>query len=757
VGHYGSRAGCSNFRYNLAGMLSLIVSLLLKSELPLYHPTQAEVASAYKRADTLSRDARAKVSMLSLLPTWLDNGAAFWYRKETVDGKSEFIRVDCRTGAKTAPFDKTRLATALGKELNTTVDPDRLPFRSIRYVDGNLRFDTDDTGWELDGSTYTLKKVDREARTRPPTRPPWTQDLWPPSTETITSPNGNWVARIDANNIVIRPSNGTESPLTTDGTPENYYARLRWTADSKRLIAVKVKAGDRKKVYLIQTSPPTWGPAQLRTRVYDRPGDAVDTFEIVTYDPATGTAFTGAERVDYGGMPRLRPSKDGIHYTYEKMDRGYGRWRLLSLDPMTDKTTTLIDDDPPTFVDSTAQVTEYIDGTDELIYSSERDGWHHLYLADGKGGSTQITKGNWVVRSIARVDQAKRQIVFSASGMDPKEDPYNLHLYRIDFDGSHLVPLTPAKGNHSPQSSPDFQTIVDTYSSVDRPPVHELRNANTGALITQLEKADVSELTKTGWKPATPFVAKGRDGTTDIYGIYYKPSNFDPSKRYPVVEDIYAGPQDSFVRKAYSVADYDQTVAELGFIVVKIDGMGTRNRSKAFHDVCYQNLADAGFPDRILWMKALAKSVPSMDLDRVGIFGTSAGGQNAGGAVLFHPEFYKVAVASCGCHDNRLDKIWWNEQWMGVMGPHYAACSNIDNAFKLNGDLLLMVGELDTNVPPESTYRFAAALQAARKEYELVIIPNSDHTSGGPYGERKRRDFLVRHLLEVEPPNPNRE
>jgi dipeptidyl aminopeptidase/acylaminoacyl peptidase len=275
-------------------------------------------------------------------------------------------------------------------------------------------------------------------------------------------------------------------------------------------------------------------------------------------------------------------------------------------------------------------------------------------------------------------------------------------------------------------------------------------------LIATVDRGDISPLAKGGWRAPEPFRAKGRDGVTDIYGVVYWPTNFDRRKKYPIVEDIYAGPQDSFVPKSFAPNRYQARLAELGFIVVQIDGMGTRNRSKAFHDVCYQNLADAGLPDRILWMKALAKKYPATDLSRVGVFGTSAGGQNAGAAVLFHPEFYKVAVASCGCHDNRLDKIWWNEQWMGVMGAHYKASSNIENAGKLQGDLLLMVGELDTNVPTESTFRFAAALQAAGKEYELVVIPNSDHTAGGPYGERKRRDFLVRHLLGVEPPNPNR-
>lgn len=744
-------------------LLPLLFPTLLTSNaggLSDYRPTTAQVAASYKRADEYSRQTLAKVAMLRLEPAWIDDGKAFWYRKEAVGGASEYVRVDTATGAKTALFDASRLASALSKELGRTIDAQRLPIRTLRFVNGALRFDTEEGGWELDANTYGLKKIDREGRPGGRGRrggggPAVDDAPEAPSTEPVVSADGTWTARIEKGNVVLKPKDGSEVALTTDATDKLYFARLQWAGDGKHLVGVRVHAGDRNRVYLIQNTPPVWGPARLMSRVYNRPGDVIDTYDVITFDPATKGSVV-SDTIDYGGMPYFRPTRDRSHLIYDKMDRGYGRWRIQSLNPATGRAETIVDDDPPTFVDSTAQITEYLKNSDEIVYSSEKDGWHHLYLSDGKGSSTQITKGAWVVRGVTKIDEDKRQIVFSASGMDPREDPYFVHFYRIGFDGTGLTPLTPALGNHSISLSPDGEALVDTYSTATTAPTHELRNAQTGNLVATIEKADVSALTKSGWKAPQPFVAKGRDGKTDIYGLVFRPQNFDRHKKYPVVEDIYAGPQDSFVPKSFNPSNYDQAVAELGFIVVKIDGMGTRNRSKAFHDVCYKNLADAGFPDRILWMQALAKTDPSVDLGRVGIFGTSAGGQNAGGAVLFHPEFYKVAVASCGCHDNRLDKIWWNEQWMGTMGPQYAASSNIENAAKLKGDLLLMVGELDTNVPPESTYRLAAALQAAGKEFELVVIPNSDHTAGGPYGERKRRDFLVRHLLGVEPPNPNR-
>ena len=272
-----------------------------------------------------------------------------------------------------------------------------------------------------------------------------------------------------------------------------------------------------------------------------------------------------------------------------------------------------------------------------------------------------------------------------------------------------------------------------------------------------LEEADIKALEKTGWQAPEPFVAKGRDGKTDIWGVIFRPSNFDPSKKYPVLEYVYAGPGSAYTPKAFRQLHwYHQVTAELGFIVVQSDGMGTSFRSKAFEGIIYKNLKDAGFEDRIAWIKAAGKKYPYMDTDRVGIFGGSAGGQEAMAAVLFHPDFYKAAYAGCGCHDNRMDKIWWNEQWMGYpVDSSYVACSNVENAHLLTRPLMLMVGEIDDNVDPASTMQVVNALIKAKKEFELVVVPGSNHTLGGDYGDRKRFDFFVRNLLGVTPPDWN--
>ncbi|MEO8622394.1 MAG: prolyl oligopeptidase family serine peptidase, partial [bacterium] len=418
----------------------------------------------------------------------------------------------------------------------------------------------------------------------------------------------------------------------------------------------------------------------------------------------------------------------------------------------------VIDEQSPTFFEYSAKKYRFdiADGR-EVIWMSERDGWNHLYLYDGVTGKVkrQITSGSWVVRDVDKVDTVAKQIWFQASGMYAGKDPYFVHAYRINFDGTGMVAMTEADGTHSVSYSQDMKYFVDTWSRIDQPPVFELRRTSDRKLVTELERADASALYAMGWKAPEPFVAKGRDGKTDIYGVIIRPMNFDPAQKYPVVENIYAGPHSSFVPKTFSAQLNMQQIAELGFIVVQVDGMGTSNRSKAFHDIAYKNLADAGFPDRILWHKAVAAKYPQYDITRVGIYGTSAGGQSSMGALLFHPEFYKVAVSAAGCHDNRMDKIWWNEQWMGELGPHYSASSNVDNASKLQGKLLLIVGEMDRNVDPASTLQVANALIKAKKTFDLLVIPGADHTSGGEYGDRKRWDFFVHHLLGVEPPDRN--
>ncbi|HEY0609517.1 MAG TPA: prolyl oligopeptidase family serine peptidase, partial [Chitinophaga sp.] len=539
---------------------------------------------------------------------------------------------------------------------------------------------------------------------------------------------------------------------------EFYSSYIVWSPDSKKLVSNKVRPNKKRLLYLISSSPDDQLQPKLSTRDYLKPGDAlpVKVPQLFLVDGKKHVPLDPSLFNQQYSLTDLSWRKDSRAFTFEYNQRGHQLYRVLEADGNTGDIKVLVEEKSPTFIDySSKQYRFDVNDGKEIIWASERDGWNHLYLYDGKTGQVknQITKGEWIVRNVVKVDEKARTIIFAGSGRESGQDPYLLQYYKIDFEGKHLQALTSENAQHTGKFSNDYQYFTDIYSRVDLPPVTVLRDAN-GKIIMELEKADISTLQQSGWRMPEVFSAKGRDGKTDIWGILMRPSNFDASRQYPVIEYIYAGPHSSFVPKAFQ-ASYRgmQELAELGFIVVQIDGMGTSNRSKAFHDVCWKNLKDAGFPDRILWMKAAAAKYSYMDLTRVGIYGTSAGGQNSAGAVLFHPEFYKVAVSSCGCHDNRMDKMWWNEQWMGYpIGPHYAECSNVTNAWRLQGKLMLILGEMDDNVDPSSTLQLVNALIKANKDFEFVMVPGMGHSSGGDYGERKRRDFFVKNLLQVAPP-----
>lgn len=584
--------------------------------------------------------------------------------------------------------------------------------------------------------------------TRPQSRPARNQ-----------SPDGRHRAEVRDRNLYLINDAGKEVALSTDGAAaDGYDGRIYWSPDSSKLIAMRGTPGDEHKVYYIESSPTDQTQPKLHSYDYLKPGDNVPQYWPHLFDVASGREIAIVHDLCANpfSLEDVRWKPDSSAFTFMYNQRGHQALRLIEVNAATGATRTIIDERSSTFIDySGKQYLHAVEGSDELIWMSERDGWNHLYLYDAKAGEVknQVTRGEWVVRSVDRVDDAKRQIWFRAGGIRPEQDPYYIHFCRVNFDGTGLVVLTEGDGTHDVEYSPDGKWFVDTWSRVDQPPVTELRRSEDGSLVMELERADTSALLATGWQPPERFVAKGRDGVTDIHGIIIRPTNFDPTKKYPVIESIYAGPQDSFVPKSFRSYFGSQEIGELGFIMVHIDGMGTSNRSKAFHDVCWKNLADAGLPDRILWMKAAAAKHPEMDLSRVGIYGGSAGGQNALGAMLLHGDFYKAAVADCGCHDNRMDKIWWNEQWMGwPVGAEYAANSNVTLARNLTGKLMLVVGEMDENVDPASTMQVANALIKADKDFDLLIVPGAGHGAcETPYGRRRRQDFFVRSLMGVEP------
>ncbi|MBI1840825.1 MAG: prolyl oligopeptidase family serine peptidase [Verrucomicrobia bacterium] len=716
-------------------------------------------------------------------PHWFANGARFWYRNELRGGAKEFVVVDAERGVRERAFDHARLAAALSKAAGAEFKGDRLPFDRFEFVDDAkaIRFNAGDATWKCDLGSYQCAKTeatagknpdneadaprDRDGRRGPAQDDADGENARGPSDR---SPDGNWTALVKEHNVFIRSrtSEAKDIQLSKDGRDGMAYGRLSWSPDSSKLVAFRVEPGEKKEVYLVESSPKEGGRAKLKTRPYPLPGDRFAKYELNIFDVAGRIQVKpDVDRFEHEWLaPRLHWSLDGRRFGYQQVDRGHQRFRVIEVDSRTGATRHLIDEKTETFIWTAhtesvgLSAVNWLTNSEEIIYASESNGWRHLYLIDAAAGKLRnpITTGEWVVRGIEGIDETKRQVWFRASGVMPDQDPYLIHHGRVNFDGGGLVWLTAGNGNHSVQFSPDRTFVIDTYSRVDLAPVNELRRVSDGKLVCGLEEADIAELKAGGWKPPEVFTAKARDGRTDIWGIICRPADFNPRKKYPIIEDIYAGPQGSFTPKIFSASSRYESLTRLGFIVVKMDGMGTANRSKAFHDVCWRNLKDAGFEDRILWMKAAAKKYPSLDVTRVGIYGTSAGAQNAAGAVLFHPEFYKAAVANCGCHDNRMDKASWNEQWMGYpVGPHYGECSNIDNARRLQGHLLLVVGEMDDNVPPESTYRFADALIKANKDFDFLVVPGGGHGAGGAYGQRRLQDFFVRHLMGKEPPDRN--
>jgi dipeptidyl aminopeptidase/acylaminoacyl peptidase len=710
----------------------------------------------------------AKVYKSRIDPNWASDGSHMWYRNDLAKGARKYVLVDFKKGAREPAFDQDKLAEALTEKGIKGVQADRLPIDRLQFdlSENKAFFRAKGKHFAWDRKSNQLGDGEPEEEKKEPAVKKKDEDkpkAYRPSRK--LSPDGKWTVFVREHNLFVKPTgDGDEIQLSKDGKKDHAYKEVFWAADSNHLISFRVKPGKISEVHLIESSPKGGGPAKLHTRKYPLPGDPFTTFELNWFDlSAKLQVKPEVGLIDFRG-PRLRWSPDGRKFHYLKIDRGHQRLRVIEFDTFTGKHRNVIDEISDTFIwtehpnDLGVPLVNWMNKSEEIIYLSEKDGWRHLYLIDVPTGkiTNPITQGEYVIRYVDRIDEEKRQIWFRASGRNPGQDPYLMHYYRVNFDGTGLTPLTEGNGWHKIVYSPDRKFIIDTYSRVDLPPVHELRRVSNGKLVCKLEQAGVSELEADGWKPPEVFKAKGRDGKTDIWGIVCRPADFDPKKKYPVLESMYAGPHDSYVPKQFSTGRPFSAWTDMGFVVVKMDGMGTANRSKAFHDICWHNLKDAGFPDRILWHQAFAKKNPWYDLTRVGIYGGSAGGQSSTGALLFHPEFYKVAVSSCGCHDNRMDKASWNEQWMGYpVGPHYSESSNIDNAHRLKGKLMLIVGELDRNVPPESTYRLVDALVRANKAFEFILIPGGGHGDGGRHGDRQRKDFFRKHLLGIEPPDYN--
>lgn len=715
----------------------------------------------YNRAYALREKYNAKhVLYAGVVPHWVDQTSAFWYVRQTEKGK-EYVKVDAASKKRTALFDQQKMASALTEKAGREINAYNLPLQNCRL---NISLDT--LRFQLDGKfwAYSIKNnrlLDEGAIPSRGKERHWMEVDDEKEGRPVTSPDGKWTAFIKNDNVYVREvATGKEKQLSQDGTLSNYYSSyIQWSPDSKSVVSCRIRPVEKRYVYYVESSPADQAQPKLHKQEYAKPGDELRFKVPCIFEVESGRRLIPSTELFSHQYELSGPmwNADSKAITFEYNERGHKVYLVLEMSAVDGSVRTLIEEKEEKYVNYPRIYRNYLGDGKRIIWSSERDNYNHLYLYDRATGKplNQITKGEWYVRGVQHVDEANEVIYFSANGMKKGEDPYLIHYYKINFDGSNLVELTPEEGMHQCWYSSDYKYLVDVYSKVDQAPIAVLRDAKNGKIRMQLDKADISALLANGWKAPEVFSAKGRDGKTDMWGVIYRPSNFDPSKKYPVIEYIYSGPGDQYVPKTFSSYNWWMTsLAELGFIVVQVDGMTTSFRSKEFEEVCYKNLKDAGLPDHIAWIKAAAQKYPYMDIDRVGIFGCSAGGQESTGAVLFHPEFYKAAYSACGCHDNRMDKIWWNELWMGYpVDESYSACSNVDNAHLLSRPLMLVVGELDDNVDPASTMQVANALIKANKDFELVVIPGAHHTMGEDFGEHKRYDFFVRHLMGVTPPS----
>lgn len=722
----------------------------------------------YARAEQyLSFNADSLVLNEDVDPNWIEEENQFWYLRDRREGK-EFVLINAGEDTRQLAFDHARLATALSERGDETYDPYDLPFDRVEFVEGQqaIRFTFEGAEWQCDLTEYTCEEIQEEEE---------------PSN---LSPNGKWEAFVQDHNLFVRSTeNGREIQLTFDGEQDYAYAtplrslpemvreesmdieqpvQVEWGPDSKKLVTYRLDQRSAKKMAVVQSSPEDHFWPQYYTYTYPFPGETgLPLAEPVIIDiESRSRTFVKAPPSPLlytGGGPLLNWSEEGQHLYYRNFTRGNKKVQLFEVDPTTGDTKIVVEEESETYVDPNISEMERVNGGEEVLWTSERDGWNHLYLYDGQTGelSHQVTDGEWVVREIEHVDVENRHVYFTASGRE-EGDPYLRSLYRVGLDGTNLTQLTPERADHSVDFSPSGDYFVDTYSRVDQKPITVLRKSSDGEVVRTLEEASTERLQETGWTEPEPFRVKAADGETDIYGLMWRPSNFDPSKEYPVVEQIYTGPHDFHVPKTFEAYQSSaQAIAELGFITVMVDGRGTGRRSQDFRLFSYENLGNVTV-DHVAALNQLAERHDYLDTSRVGIYGHSAGGYDSAHALLTEPEIYDVAVSSGGNHDHRLDKAWWNELYMGYpVGEHYEKQSNITLASELRQDkeLLLVHGELDNNVPPSETLRMVNALIEENKDFDFLIMPNQFHGLGGhPYFVRTRWDYFVEHLHDQDPP-----
>lgn len=723
----------------------------------------------YKKAESfMSTNLSKKYYRSWLRPHWNENKNLLWYSVKTKKG-TEYLQANLKTGKKKPLFSQEKLAALLSAKLDKDVEAYNLPISNIKLDEKGelLSFKTDTLYLK-----YHLKDEIIKGGEKPKTERKWSS----------TSPKEKTLAFIKDHNLWLKNiETGDSVQITKDGTSDHAYGLspswysvknidsktdhdlnldINWSPDGKYLIIGKYDRRSVENLYLYKTLPEKGHRAQVYE--YERPiaGDSiVPTVEYFLVNIENNKLYDIKQTPIATFLSWGVQWHEKLHKAYfTRFSRGYKSLKIIELDAKSANTNIVFIDQEKTYVDPGYHQFVLFEKTTDFLCVSERDGWNHIYHVSGESGELkQVTKGEFVIRSIEYIDEIKQKVYFIAGGKEQGIDPYLPMFYVIDLNGENLQLLSNEAAHHSISLSPNKKYYIDNYSTVQEPNTAVLRKLEDGKIIAELEKGDISEILALGWQKPETFKVKGRDGKTDIYGVLYKPANFDPNKKYPVIEGTYSGPHTIRAPKTFrrGLLNDDTPLTQLDFVLINIDGMGSAYRSKEFHDVSYKNLGDIGGPDKMAAMRTLAKKNPWMDISRVGIFGHSAGGYDAAHALLSYPDFYKVGVATAGNHDHRSAKAWWPELYMGYpAGKEYDEQSNYTMADKLQGNLLLVHGDMDQNVNPTASIRFASELIKANKDFELILLPNKDHSQAyyDKYLIRKRWDFFVKHLHHQNPP-----
>jgi dipeptidyl-peptidase 4 len=762
--------------------LSLRLAIVVAA-VPFLAPAKGSAQSALTAADydravrMLAPTVNPLVIGGTVTATWVP-GDRFYYRSASLAG-SEWVMVDPAKKTRVPLFKSAEVAQALTRAGAGTIDPRNIPAQAAELSkDGtHVTLSIGSSRWncDVDGSTCVTMPSDSSARPRGGRR----NAAAAPS---VLSPDGKRAAFVRDWNLWVRDvASGRETQLTTDGVKDFGYATdnagwvhsdravLLWSPDSKKIATQQQDERKVGEMYLVDTRV---GHPQLSAWKYPLPGDSVVAMiQRVIIDVDAGKIVRLQTPPDYHramlgddlNMADLIWNPDGSRLAYVSTSRDHKQATVHLADATTGTVRKVFEESSPTQFESVAGW-RVLWPTNEIVWSSERDDWSQLYLYDLTTGKLKrkITTGEGPIEEISKVDEKGRTLIVSALGRTPGEDPYFNHYYRVGLDGRGWTALTPESGDHTIQLSASGRYFVDSWSKPDVPSTTVLRDAS-GRTVMPVSKADISRLTASGWKPPIPIVTKARDGKTNLYGQMFRPTNFDSTKKYPIINNPYPGPQAGSVGpRTFSAARSDrQALAELGFIVIAVDGMGTPGRSKSFHDAWYGAMGrDNTLPDQVAAMKELASRYSWIDLDRAGIYGHSGGGFITADAMFRYPDFFKVGIAESGNHDQRNYEDDWGERYQGLLVKNGQAPDNYDVeanqslAKNLKGHLLLAHGTMDDNVPPTNTELVVDALIKANKDFDELLIPNARHgyAAAGNYMIRRRWDYFVRYLLGAEPP-----